>query len=116
MTSSCLGSFVQLREYRVQLDMTLPAPLDVVAGWLLKAEEALAEEVGEPQDHGRAADDAREKQELLKVRISCIQRAEEVVLTLRTLSRDDRSVWQVNINVLSAGCCCRSAWRRCRSM
>lgn len=62
----------------MQLDLSLPAPLDVVAAWLLKAEDVLAEEVGEPQDHGRAADDAREKQELLKVRTSCIQ----TVLTL----------------------------------
>lgn len=47
--------------------MSLPAPLDKVACWLLKAEGALAEEEGDPQDHGRAADDAREKQQLLKV-------------------------------------------------
>ncbi|KAM3595037.1 uncharacterized protein V6R79_017444 [Siganus canaliculatus] len=57
----------KLREYRVELDASLPAPLDTVARWLLKAEGALAEEQGDPQDHGRAADDAREKQELLKV-------------------------------------------------
>lgn len=53
--------------------MSLPAPLDMVARWLLKAEGALAEEEGDPQDHGRAADEAREKQELLKVNIYCIQ-------------------------------------------
>ncbi len=49
--------------------MSLPAPLDMVARWLLKTEGALAEEEGDPQDHGRAADEAREKQELLKVNI-----------------------------------------------
>lgn len=49
--------------------MSLPAPLKTVARWLLKTEGALAEEVGDPQDHGRAADEAREKQELLKVNI-----------------------------------------------
>lgn len=48
--------------------MSLPAPLDSVARWLLKTEGALAEEDGDPQDHGRAADEAREKQELLKVK------------------------------------------------
>lgn len=53
--------------------MSLPAPLDAVARWLLKTEKALAEEEGESQDHGRAADDAREKQELLRVNIYCIQ-------------------------------------------
>lgn len=49
------------------LDTSLPAPLDTVACWLLKTEGALAEEEAEPQDHSRAADDAKEKQELLKV-------------------------------------------------
>lgn len=53
--------------------MSLPAPLDAVARWLLKTEGALAEEEGDPQDHGRAADEAREKQELLKVNIYSVQ-------------------------------------------
>lgn len=57
----------QLRDYRTELDTSLPAPLDAVARWLLKTEGALGEEEMEPQDHGRAADDAKEKQELLKV-------------------------------------------------
>lgn len=57
----------QLREYRLVLDTSLPAPLDTVACWLLKTEGALGEEEAEPQDHSRAADDAKEKQELLKV-------------------------------------------------
>lgn len=56
----------------MELDTSLPAPLTTVARWLLKTEGALAEEEGDPQDHGRAADDAREKQELLKVNIYCI--------------------------------------------
>lgn len=63
----------QLREYKTELDVSLPAPLDKVARWLLKAEGALAEEEGDPQDHGRAADDAREKQQLLKVNIVWLQ-------------------------------------------
>lgn len=53
--------------------MSLPAPLDKVAHWLLKAEGALADEEGDPQDHGRAADEAREKQQLLKVNIVRLQ-------------------------------------------
>lgn len=53
--------------------MSLPAPLDTVARWLLKAEGVLTEEEGDPQDHGRAADEAREKQELLKVNSGCVQ-------------------------------------------
>lgn len=52
--------------------MSLPAPLDTVARLLLRAEGVLAEEECDPQDHGRAADDAREKQELLKVTIYLI--------------------------------------------
>uniref|UniRef100_A0A3Q3KF90 Calponin-homology (CH) domain-containing protein n=1 Tax=Mastacembelus armatus TaxID=205130 RepID=A0A3Q3KF90_9TELE len=59
----------KLREYKIELDTSLPAPLDSVARWLLRTEGALAEEEGDPQDHGRAADEAREKQELLKVSI-----------------------------------------------
>lgn len=47
--------------------MRLPAPLGTVARWLLRAEGALVEEEGDPQDHARSADEAREKQELLKV-------------------------------------------------
>lgn len=38
-----------------------------MARWLLKTEGALGEEETEPQDHGRAADDAKEKQEVLRV-------------------------------------------------
>lgn len=53
--------------------MSLPAPLDTVARWLLKAEGVLTEEEGDPQDHGRAADEAREKQELLKVNSGFVQ-------------------------------------------
>lgn len=49
--------------------MSLPAPLDKVARWLLKAEGVLAEEEGDPQDHARVADEAREKQQLLKVNV-----------------------------------------------
>lgn len=49
--------------------MSLPAPLDSVARWLVRTERALTEEEGSPLDHGRAADEAREKQEMLKVRV-----------------------------------------------
>ncbi|XP_043997936.1 nesprin-2-like isoform X3 [Gambusia affinis] len=61
----CLSE--KLREYKVELDRNLPAPLDTVAGWLLRTEGALAEEQGDSQDHDSAADEAREKQELLKI-------------------------------------------------
>lgn len=49
--------------------MSLPVPLDTVARWLLRTEGVLTEEEGNPQDHARAADEAKEKQELLKVNI-----------------------------------------------
>lgn len=58
---------LQVRDYRINLDTSLPAPLDAVARWLLKTEGALTEEEAEPHDHGRAAEEAKEKQELLKV-------------------------------------------------
>ncbi|XP_027891564.1 uncharacterized protein LOC114155726 isoform X3 [Xiphophorus couchianus] len=61
----CLSE--KLRKFKVELDRSLPAPLDTVAGWLLRTEGALAEEQGDSQDHGCAADEAREKQELLKI-------------------------------------------------
>ncbi|XP_061890524.1 nesprin-2a [Entelurus aequoreus] len=57
----------KLREYKIELDVRLPAPLDLVARWLLRTEAVLAEEEGDPLDHGRAADEAKEKQEQLKV-------------------------------------------------
>ncbi|KAL7889257.1 hypothetical protein AOLI_G00015150 [Acnodon oligacanthus] len=57
----------KLREYKTELDLSLPAPLDTVGRWLLRVEEALADGEDDPQDHGRAAQEAREKQELLKV-------------------------------------------------
>ena len=57
----------QLREYKTELDLSLPASLDMVGRWLLRAEGALAEEEGDPQDHARAAEEAREKLDLLKV-------------------------------------------------
>uniref|UniRef100_A0A672FTX7 Calponin-homology (CH) domain-containing protein n=1 Tax=Salarias fasciatus TaxID=181472 RepID=A0A672FTX7_SALFA len=52
----------------IELDVSLPPPLNTVARWLMKTEGALSEEEGDPEDHGRAADQAREKQELLRVR------------------------------------------------
>lgn len=58
---------LQLREFKTELDLSLPAPLSTVGRWLLRAEGALAEEEGDPQDHARAAREAREKIELLKV-------------------------------------------------
>lgn len=47
--------------------MSLPSPLDIVGRWLLRIEEVLSAEEGEPMDHARAAEEAREKLELLKV-------------------------------------------------
>ncbi|KAM6917368.1 uncharacterized protein PEZ65_013189 [Lycodopsis pacificus] len=76
----------KLREYKVELDTSLPAPLDSVARWLLKTEKALAEEEGDPQDHGRAADDARHKQELLKV---CLEEMPQHVKTFQSFQNLD---------------------------
>ncbi|XP_077945343.1 nesprin-2-like isoform X2 [Gasterosteus aculeatus] len=76
----------KLREYKVELDSSLPAPLDSVAGWLLKTEKALAEEEGDPQDHGRAAADARERQALLKV---CLEEMPQHVRTFQNFQNLD---------------------------
>ncbi|KTF78168.1 hypothetical protein cypCar_00022230 [Cyprinus carpio] len=57
----------KLREYKTELDMSLPSPLDTVGRWLLRIEEVLSVEEGEPIDHARAAEEAREKLEILKV-------------------------------------------------
>ncbi|KAG7509989.1 nesprin-2-like [Solea senegalensis] len=76
----------KLREYRIELDTSLPAPLDAVARWLLRAEGALSEEQGDPQDHGRAADEAREKQELLKV---CLEEMPQQLKTFQSFQNLD---------------------------
>uniref|UniRef100_A0A9J8ACA9 Calponin-homology (CH) domain-containing protein n=1 Tax=Cyprinus carpio carpio TaxID=630221 RepID=A0A9J8ACA9_CYPCA len=57
----------KLREYKTELNLSLPSPLDTVGCWLLRIEEVLSAEEGEPIDHARAAEEAREKLELLKV-------------------------------------------------
>lgn len=51
------------------MDTSLPPPLDKLASWLLKTEGTLTEEEEEEEaeDHSRAADEAKEKQQLLKV-------------------------------------------------
>ncbi|GLD47572.1 nesprin-2 [Lates japonicus] len=76
----------KLREYRIELDMSLPVPLDSVARWLLRTEGVLVEEEGDPQDHGRAADEAREKQELLKV---CLEEMPQQVKTFQSFQNLD---------------------------
>ncbi|RVE56937.1 hypothetical protein OJAV_G00211230 [Oryzias javanicus] len=76
----------KLREYRVELDMSLPPPLDTVGSWLLRTEAALVEEQGEPQDHGRAADEAREKQELLRV---CLEEMPQQMKTFQSFKNMD---------------------------
>ncbi|XP_028858074.1 nesprin-2a isoform X4 [Denticeps clupeoides] len=57
----------KLQQYNSQLDMSLPAPLDSLGQWLQQVEVVLAEEGEVAQDHARAAREARDKQEQLKV-------------------------------------------------
>ncbi|KAG7234118.1 hypothetical protein INR49_005782 [Caranx melampygus] len=76
----------KLREYKIELDKSLPAPMNTVARWLLKAEGVLAEEGGDPQDHGRAADDAKEKQELLRV---CLEEMPQQLRTFQSFQNQD---------------------------
>ncbi|KAM9477484.1 nesprin-2-like [Clarias gariepinus] len=57
----------KLREYKTELDLSLPSPLDTVGRWLLRAEEALVDGNYDRQAHTQAAQEAREKHELFKL-------------------------------------------------
>lgn len=62
---------VQLQRYRTELDVALPAPLYALAQWLQRMEAVLAEEQGDSEDHASAAQNARDKQQQLKVFKAC---------------------------------------------
>ncbi|KAJ8356434.1 hypothetical protein SKAU_G00192280 [Synaphobranchus kaupii] len=68
------------------LDMGLPAPLDAVGRWLLQVESVLTEEKGGAQDHSRAAQDVRDKTELLKTTMKDMDLHQQ---TLRDFSNKD---------------------------
>ncbi|XP_030628013.1 nesprin-2a [Chanos chanos] len=57
----------KLKQCRVDLDVNMPTPLDTLGLWLQKMEVVLSEEDGDLHDHARAARDARDKHEQLKV-------------------------------------------------
>ncbi|XP_077075807.1 nesprin-2a [Siphateles boraxobius] len=57
----------KLQEYRTELDVGLPAPLNALGRWLQHMETVLSEDSGRTEDHVLAARDARHKQEQLKV-------------------------------------------------
>jgi len=61
--------FSQLQEYRTELDVGLPAPLNTLGRWLQHMETVLSEDSGRTEDHVLAARDARHKQEQLKVSV-----------------------------------------------
>uniref|UniRef100_A0AAY4B6L3 Calponin-homology (CH) domain-containing protein n=1 Tax=Denticeps clupeoides TaxID=299321 RepID=A0AAY4B6L3_9TELE len=58
---------LRLREYKTELDLSLPSPLDTVGRWLLRVEAELTDDEAEREDHVHAAAEAREKLEQLKV-------------------------------------------------
>ncbi|XP_049597294.1 plectin-like isoform X2 [Syngnathus scovelli] len=74
----------KLHEYQLELDGSLPAPLDVAARWLRSTEDLLAEEDGELQDHRRAADQAKDKREQLKV---CLQEISQQMSTFQAIQK-----------------------------
>ncbi|MCJ8731015.1 hypothetical protein PDJAM_G00191160 [Pangasius djambal] len=76
----------KLREYKTELDLSLPAPLDTVGRWLLRAEEALADGDDDRQDHARAAQEAREKHELFK---SCLEEMPRHMKTFQIFQNTD---------------------------
>ncbi|XP_056337477.1 nesprin-2a [Danio aesculapii] len=57
----------RLQEYKSELDVGLPAPLNTLGRWLQHIEAVLSEDSSNTEDHALAARDARQKQEQLKV-------------------------------------------------
>ncbi|XP_050993997.1 nesprin-2 isoform X3 [Labeo rohita] len=57
----------RLQEYRTELDVGLPTPLNTLGRWLQHMEAVLSEDSGSTEDHALAARDARHKQEHLEV-------------------------------------------------
>ncbi|KAL0164390.1 hypothetical protein M9458_040143, partial [Cirrhinus mrigala] len=55
-----------LHEYRTELDVGLPAPLNTLGRWLQHMEAVLSEDSGSTEDLALAARDARHKQEHLE--------------------------------------------------
>ncbi|KAK7133211.1 hypothetical protein R3I94_015172 [Phoxinus phoxinus] len=88
----------KLQEYRTELDVALPAPLNTLGRWLQLMETVLSEDSGRTEDHVLAVRDARHKQEQLKVLV------EELSQHLNTLHQyrntDDNGCPQVPIEKL----------------
>ncbi|XDV42021.1 hypothetical protein PO909_010774 [Leuciscus waleckii] len=88
----------KLQEYRTELDVGLPAPLNTLGRWLQHMETVLSEDSGRTEDHVLAARDARHKQEQLKVLV------EDLSQHLNTLhhyrNTDDNGCPQVPIEKL----------------
>ncbi|CAL8298101.1 unnamed protein product [Arctogadus glacialis] len=78
----------KLREYKVQLDVGLPAPLTPVGVWLLRAEGALTDQEPDPLDPGRAAQQARHSQELLN---ACLEEMPQQVRNFQMFQNVDES-------------------------
>lgn len=57
----------QLQRCKVDLDSSLPPPLDSVVVWLQRAEASLTEEGGRSKDHADAAKEARARQDAQQV-------------------------------------------------
>uniref|UniRef100_UPI0037E98A37 nesprin-2a n=1 Tax=Semicossyphus pulcher TaxID=241346 RepID=UPI0037E98A37 len=78
----------ELQRCKVDLDSSLPPPLDSVVLWLQRAEAALTEEGGKEKDHADAAKDARAQQDKLK---TLIKEMSHHVNTLDTYQNVDDS-------------------------
>ncbi|KTG32142.1 hypothetical protein cypCar_00008447, partial [Cyprinus carpio] len=87
-----------LQEFRTELDVGLPAPLNTLGRWLQHMEAVLSEDSGSTEDHALAARDARHKQEQLKVLV------EDLSQHLNTLhhysNTDDDGCLQVPVEKL----------------
>ncbi|CAL8274015.1 unnamed protein product [Merluccius merluccius] len=78
----------KLRDYKVQLDVGLPAPLASVGCWLMRTEGALTDEEPDPLDPGRAAQLAGQKRQLLN---ACLEEMPQQVRAFQMFQNVDES-------------------------
>ncbi|XP_052390559.1 nesprin-2 isoform X4 [Carassius gibelio] len=88
----------RLQEFRTELDVGLPAPLNTLGRWLQHMEAVLSQDSGSTEDHALAARDARHKQEQLKVLVEDLSQHLNILHHYR--NTDDDGCLQVPIEKL----------------
>ncbi|KAM8832006.1 nesprin-2a isoform 3-T3 [Spinachia spinachia] len=79
----CLNIVPQLQGCKVDLDSSLPPPLDSVVVWLQRAEASLTEEGGRSKDHADAAKEARARQDAQKALMTEMSYFVNIIATFR---------------------------------